>query len=530
MHLKKEAIKGDSQAVQQLIDSLAEEVSFSQWPGEVELGGSIQSLLEGFLNDAFSIDYPEINNSLKVFNRVSTARRLLDTLSSIEPVWLVNNTQIDKSNSWSERIDKHLSVPKTFSDTLPVTLRLNSLDYTIVEYNGTLRVGGNYRKDKENFGISMKLDMVLKYANAEDFYVKLDPHTTDRFQNLDLDSRKLEYSRIKHTPFTSLYKFGRDLPLFRKTSTEIKLSNLATLAILSHNGNIEGSLDSIKGEPKKTASYFKDNSLYTVVEIEGLKVWDGKVGDIKSQPRLLQTLIEEVSTIPDFDSFTSVQCDIQVFVYDSSDQMLYKQLATLKLNKVKLDFCGTIINEGEVIKKEAPSSIDLERLAVDNTKIKDIQDKFEDRITRSITVTYDPSTKDFDLSVLGFLKELPQVSTEDSKDFVYHCYLDKDATDILSSQSLDLIKGWKEFKSEIDWYDYADKDDFIFYLDMSVSIPTRNKEDEILKYTGTLAIEPESKIKTNLTVSLKAMKLNSTRDRDYKPKSPVNRYADLDLD
>ena len=168
MHLKKEAIKGDSQAVQQLIDSLAEEVSFSQWPGEVELGGSIQSLLEGFLNDAFSIDYPEINNSLKVFNRVSTARRLLDTLSSIEPVWLVNNTQIDKSNSWSERIDKHLSVPKTFSDTLPVTLRLNSLDYTIVEYNGTLRVGGNYRKDKENFGISMKLDMVLKYANAED--------------------------------------------------------------------------------------------------------------------------------------------------------------------------------------------------------------------------------------------------------------------------------------------------------------------------------------------------------------------------
>ena len=34
MRVKKEAIKGNKEAVQELIDSLAESVSFSKWPGE----------------------------------------------------------------------------------------------------------------------------------------------------------------------------------------------------------------------------------------------------------------------------------------------------------------------------------------------------------------------------------------------------------------------------------------------------------------------------------------------------------------
>jgi hypothetical protein len=532
MRVKKEAIVGDKEAVQELIDSLAEKVSFSQWPGEIELGGDIQPMLEGFLNEAFSMDYPEINNSLKLFTRVSTARRVFDTLSSIEPVWLVNNTQIDKSNSWADRVNKSLSVPKTFAEVLPVTLRFNSFNYTLIEYNGSIRIGGNYRKDKENFGISMKLDMELKYASAEDYYVKLDPHNTNRFQDLDFDSRKLEYTKVQHTPFKSLFKLGKDLPLFRKSSTSIKPSNLSSLAILAYNGNIEGSLTGIQGDEKKTDRFFSENKYYTKIEIEGLPFWNGKTGSSIEQPRLMSTLINEVLAIPKADLLNRVACDIQVFTFDQEDNIVYKQLGTLGLRLVGNDICGTIIEEKQLVKVNKPASIDFERLERDNIKIKDIQSKFEDYINRSTSITYKPDTKDFDLSVLSFIKELPNVllTEEEQSNFVFRCYLDKDPVDILTANSLDQVKSWKEFKSEISWYDYSSSttEEFVFDLNLEVIIPSSKKEEVIIKYNGTLAIEFESPIKTNLTVSLKAEKLRTTVDRDYIPKSPVNRFADLD--
>ena len=532
MRVKKEAIKGNKEAVQELIDSLAESVSFSKWPGELNLGDNIQPMIEDFLNEAFSIDYPDITNSLKLFTRVSTARKIFDTLSSIEPVWLINNTQIDKSNSWADRVNRSLSVPRTFADILPVTLRLNSLNYTLIEYNGSLRVGGNYRKEKENFGISLKMEMKLKYANAEDYYVKLDPHTTNRFQDLDLDSRKIEYTKIQHTPFKSLFKLGKDIPLFRKSSTSIKPSNLSSIVILSNNGDIEGSLTGIQGDEKKTELFFKSNKYYTNIEIEGMLFWNGKTGTIKEQPRLMKTIIEEVQSIPNGDKFNKVECGIQVFVLDQNDSIVYKQLGILGLSIIKNDICGTIVEEKPMIKVHKTFTIDLERLERDNIKIKDIQSKFEDYINRSTSITYKPDTKDFDLSVLSFIKELPDVllTEEDQSNFDFRCYLDKDSVDILTVGSLDQVKSWKEFKSEISLYEYSSPttEEFIFDLNLEVLLFSSKKEEVIIKYNGTLAIELESPIKTNLTESLKAEKLRTTVDRSYIPKSPVNRFADLD--
>ena len=49
-----------------------------------------------------------------------------------------------------------------------------------------------------------------------------------------------------------------------------------------------------------------------------------------------------------------------------------------------------------------------------------------------------------------------------------------------------------------------------------------------MEYSGSLSVELESKLKTNLYVDLKAKKLNTSLDRDYIPKKPVDRYANLE--
>lgn len=529
MRIRKESIKGDSASVQNLIEALAENISFAQWPGEIELGGTVEEMLKGFLNTACSIDYPDFNNSLKIFNRISTVRRLFDSLSSIELSWLVNNTLIDKSDSWAVRVNEQLAKPKTFAEVLPITLRFNALKYTIIEYNGSIRIGGNYRKEKQNFGISMKLEMKLKYANAEDFHTELDPHTTNRYQDLDLDSRKLEYTRIKHTPFTSLYCLGKELPLFSKTSSFIKPNRLATLALVAEIGDLLTPPDSIKGSSKQTTQYFTENKLYTVVEIEGMKVWDGKKGIPVEQPKLLGTLMDEATAIPMADSFAYVECDIQVFVYNSEDKMLFKQLAKLNIAKIKNDFCGTVVDEKSIVKKEEPSKIELERIERDNIKLKEIQDLFDSSIHRSTDIS--TRTQDVDIQVMSFLKEIPHVAVpeENYKDFDFLMSLDGEDLYLDNMDSLSKLHSWGEFKKDLSDYDYSSKDEFVFDLTLSASIEG-NKKDAVLDYKGTLNIVPINKSKLSLSVSLAANKLASSASRDYFKKSPVNRFATLDID
>lgn len=535
MRIKKEAIIGNKEAIQDLIDSLAEEVSYGpKYPGDIKLNGSIEDLIRDFLHTCFSIDYPTINNGLKLFNRVTTARRILDNLPSLSVVWLVNNINIEKTSSWVDRIDANFKKPKQFADNLPVTLRIDSFNYTIIEYNGSLRVGGTWRKEKEAFGTSLTIEMKQKFADANDYYVKLDPHTNDRFQDLDLDSRKLEYTKIQHTPFKSLFCFGKDLPLFRKNATSIKPSDLASLALVVYNGTVEGNLSGLKGDKKKTELFFSDNKYYTNIEIEGLQVWNGKTGESKEQARLLRTLIDEVSALHKADAFNSVACDIQVFVLDQDDNVIYKQLATLAIREIKNDFCGTISEEKSLVQVSKPASLDLERLERDNTIIKNIQSKFDDFINRSSSITYTPDTEDFDISVLSFLKELKDyiLPEELQKDFIMRCYLDKEKEDLFDLQSLDQLKVWKEFKADTQWYDYKSltTEEFVFDIDLDVFMKTMRKEEKILTYSGSFSIELESKIKTNLSVNMKAKKLNTSIDKEYIPKKAIDRFSDLELD
>ena len=131
----KEAIIGDRDAVQELVDSLSQEGHFSQYPGDVELGGSIQEKIENFLNLCFSI-YPSASNKLGLFKDMWAVKRVFDSLSSFKAVWIVGNNIVDPKVYWSKDIDSNFTKKGQFAEVLPVVLRLNSAGFTVVEWGG----------------------------------------------------------------------------------------------------------------------------------------------------------------------------------------------------------------------------------------------------------------------------------------------------------------------------------------------------------------------------------------------------------
>ena len=538
MRIMKEAIKSSPENIQLFVDSLSEEVAYSKYPGSIPFDGDVYDMTISYLDECFSVkDFPEIHNSLKLFNRITTARKVLDTLASIEVVWLLNHSDVSKDRSWAEnRINPNFTKTKNFSDFLPVTLKFVSVGYTVAEYNGELRIGGHYRKESNDFGMSMKIKMNLKYATSDGFYSSVDDHSTDRFSDLDLESfnRKLEYKKITHVPFNSLYKIGEDLPLFRKRDNAIDPDLLASLVILAEKGNVLGSLVGIDGDGRKTEPWFRKGEYSTVVEIDGICVYDGRTGESKAQPRLLSVIRDEADKIPEGDIFLRTEYDIKVSVYNLENKLWCYQLGTLTIRKIKNDYCGTILKQKSLVQKYYFPDLELERLERNNVTIKEIQKDFEDSVKRKTTVLYKIGTDSFDSSVLSFLKEIKDVVLPegDSSKFIFSCYVGEDKKDIYSSSfsSLLSLDEWKEFISEAEDYSYTSHvtEEFVFDLYLPVYIETRNKQVQIMEYSGSLSVELESKLKTNLYVDLKAKKLNTSLDRDYIPKKPVDRYANLE--
>ena len=168
----------------------------------------------------------------------------------------------------------------------------------------------------------------------------------------------------------------------------------------------------VQGEEKKINSWIQSNILYTEVQIEGLRIWDGKSGSSKEQPKLLNTLKEEVDAIPSGDAFLRVECDIKVLAYNNESKLAYIQLATLSIRKIKNDYCGTVVNEQEIKEISKSPLLDLERLERDNIAVQDIQSKFEDSVNRKNVIISKVGSTRFNEDVLSFLKELPSVVSE----------------------------------------------------------------------------------------------------------------------
>jgi hypothetical protein len=306
---------------------------------------------------------------------------------------------------------------------------------------------------------------------------------------------------------------------------------LSHIAILASNGSIVGGTDSVQGDRKKTETYFRENKLYTNVEIEGLQVWDGRQGLAIEQPRLIQTIVREVDEVPLADKFVHTEYDIQVFLFNQNDQMLYKQLAKLTITKQGSKYLGTILQQKEMKKVEQPAGLDLERIERDNDSLKDIQALFSDSINRDSFVSSQVNTKEFDQSVLSFIKDTQKVIVENDSDLQIdsHCYLGDDKQDLFELKFLDQLPEWSDFKKEAESYDYtsAVTDEFEFDLSIEVVLPVKSKEEQVLLYTGTLSIELEKPRRTNISVSLTANKTISG-GREYKPKRISNRFSDLD--
>lgn len=537
--LKCEAIKGDAKILQPMIDALKDPVKNIKEPGAQPVNSDISDVVINFLNDCCSYDGEEFKNDMGVFGRSTTGRRLFDSLPSLEIVWYLNNEGLDK-NGWRTLINANLAQPKpkAFSIEMPAMMRFVVKGYTIVEYKGVFKVSGSPRPtDKTMYGLTFKIAMSLKYAQAEDFWTKLNPPTDDYFSGLDMDdedSYKKEYTKVSHVPFTSLFKDGVDVILFRSVNKSFRPSTLSSLVFIANGKELLDSGVGIHGDSKKTDTWFKQTHSYTVVEVEGMVVYDGKKDVCPERPRLLNLIKDEVDSLPLADSYLSAEYDIQVFVYDEDGDLSYKQLATLKMVKNKNDYCGTIINERPLIPVSKPKKMDFERLERDNTILKEIQNEFVDSFTTKESISVDVKDPYFSDHILSFIRSTKDSLLEDpslNRDFIISGSLDDTRYDLFNIKSLKEIPVWNDFLDELEKYDYTSTitEEFVFDLTYRLMLRTLKGKEEILRYVGTLSMELESPVKTIVRISMKSQKTKTEIPRDYLPKPLINRYSDLDF-
>lgn len=536
--LKCEAIKGDAQSLQPMIDALNENPSRIKEPGAQPINSDISDVVINFLDECCSFDGIEFKNAMGVFGRSTTGRRLLDPLSSLEIVWYLNNESL-KSKGWREMINSKLAQPKPrfFEVEMPATLRFNIKGYTIVEYNGVFKVSGSPKQpEKVMYGLTFRINMKLKYAQADDFWTKTNQPSDDYFGGLDMDDEQYikEYSKVKHVPFTSLFKDGKDIDLFRSVNKSFKPNTLASLVLVANGKELLNNGNGVKGEGKKTDIWFTQTHSYTKVEVEGFIIYDGKKDICPERPRLMNLIKEEVDSLPEADTYLSAEYDIQVFVYDQDDDLSYKQMATLRMTKVKNTYCGTIIHEKQLIPVSKPKMMDFERLERDNNIVKDIQKDFSDSINIKEKLgvdVKDPLYSDYVLKIIESSKEYILYDKDIKRDFILEGYLEDTGYDLFKIKSLEEIPVWKEFLSEAEMYDYSSTttEEFVFDLTFKVMLKTLKGKEEILQYKGSLSLEMESPIKTNVRITMKAKKTNTTIDREYLPKAMINRYSDLDI-
>jgi hypothetical protein len=534
--LKCEAIKGDAAVLQPMIDALNENPSRVKEPGAQPRNSDISNVVINFLNECCSFDGVEFQNAMGIFGRSTTGRKFFDSLSSLDIVWYLNNETLDNTG-WRDIINVNLTQPKPryFEVTLPVMLRFNVKGYTIVEYQGIFKVSGSPKQpEKTMYGLTFRINMNLKYAQAQDFWTKLNPPADDYFSGLDMDSYTREYTKITHVPFTSLFKDGKEVDLFRRVNNSFKSGTLASLVLLANGKELINGDKGVHGEGKKTEIWFNETHSYTVVEVEGFVIYDGKQDICPDRPRLLTLIKEEVDSLPEADLYLSAEYDIQVFVYDQDNDLSYKQMATLKMTKIKNTYCGTIIKEQPLIPVSKPRMLDLNRLERDNDIVKDIQKDFVDNLELKDTLVIDTKDPYFSDHILSFIRSARASILEDpetARDFILSGYLDGTRYDLFHIKSLKDIPVWNDFLDDLEKYDYSKSttEEFVFDLNFSVMLKTLKGKEEVLQYVGTLSLELETPIKTKLHISTKAKKTKTTIQRDYLPKGTINRYSDLDL-
>ena len=546
---KKEAIVGIPSEIENLANSLKQRVEDSCYPGKVDVGGDVSDKIIDFLNTCFSLDdFPNIHDELGLFNRITTARKIFDSLSSFEVHWVINGVDISKSDAWIERVNRCYQERRNFKDDVSILLRLDSFGNTIVEYEGTLSIGGTYSKPNNNYGTSLKISMELKFAqmDIDTFHPSVDPHTTNRFSDLELDlnnrALKKEYKKVMHIPFTSLFKVpksGEYKDLFDSYDDGISPRSIANLVLVATKGQIIGSvvgIDGLAGDGRKVEPWIRKGGYSTKVDIEGLCIYDGRTGSEKLQKRLMTSIKDEVNSVPNADAFLRTEYDISAYLYDSNGVMVYSQIGKLSIIKKSHSYCGKIIWQGDLIEKQQPLPFDLstERLERDNITLKDLQDEFDNTIKRTTSCSFNIGSNDFNRFALSFIKETKDTLLPDSEKDRFHytgCLDNNKNVDVFSTSTLLNISEWSDFVEEAESYEYNNHVTEEYVFDFSIMIYLSNKKNKsipILEYVGDFSVELESKSKTNLRIELKAKKLNTNSDRDYLPKAPVSRYSNLD--
>ena len=422
------------------------------------------------------------------------------------------------------------------------------MNNTIVEYEGTLYIGGTYSKPNNNYGTSLKIEMELKYAlmDTDRFHPSVDPHTTNRFSDLDFNSRKhirKEYKKVVHLPFNPLFKVpksGEYKELFDSYSDSISVRDIANIVIVATQGKIIGSVDGVDGldgDGRKVKPWFEKGFYSTKIDVEGLCVYDGRIGTEIKQTRLINTIKDEVDSVPSSDASLRTEYDIAVYLYDSNNILIYYQLGTLSIIKKGRDsYCGRIIRQQNMIEKQHPQPLnfEFEKLIRDNVALKNIQNEFNSPIERKSSTTQKLGTDGFDREVLSFIKDTSDffLPKDHKGTFSFVAYLDNNKdVNLFSIKSLEYVKEWSDFIKESSVYTYNNHVTEEYVFDFSVIVYLDNKKKKstpILEYKGDLSIELESKNKTNMRISLKAKKLNTDIDRDYLPKPSVGRYNNLD--
>lgn len=476
-----------------------ENVNGSIWPNSnkdsIDPGSDVYPLIKLCLEDSLSVS-ESVEDNLSLFKNKRKAVNLVDQMN-IKSFWYVNNTPLsEKTPDWcTNRVNSLLTKKYTSqSSTFQAFLLFKAYDNVLFRYDGTLKIGVHYRINEHKYGITVNPSLTLTYVIEDDAQLNSkDNKETDLTKMLDFDSNirglNVELMKRKVNPIKSLINNVSDFAFLPSRQTNTKSfseDKLSKICLLCSNGNAISKVDS------KTSSYIQSNRLSSVVEIDGIIVYDGRRS--KDVPRLIDLIYREISRIETYDSLFSMYLDFLVKVIGTEGQTLMYQTCNLKLtlSRVFINVSTEGINpvKNMDVKVNRFSDLELEYVVRDNIKRLELSSPLDKRI--NISKSYNNSYSLKSLSVFtNNLKSLSKTVANyilgdlDKNEYSISISLDGNS-DLITDNNLVSRSYVKELFDEL--RSLSDDEELVMDLKVIVFYTLYNRTSEIFGYKGTFSV------------------------------------------
>lgn len=476
-----------------------ENVKGSIWPNSnkdsIEPGSDVYPLIKLCLEDSLSVS-DSVEDNLSLFKNKGKAINLVDQMN-IQSFWYVNNTPLsEKTPEWCEqRVNPLLTKKYTSqSSTFQAFLLFKTYDNVLFRYDGTLKIGVHYRIKEQTYGITVNPNLTLTYAIEDNAQLNSkDNKETDLMKMLDFDSNirsmNVELMKRKVNPIKSLINNVSDFSILPSIQTNIKSfseEKLSKICLLCSNGSTISKVDS------KISSYIQNNKLSSVIEIDGIIVYDGNKS--KDVPRLLDLIYREINRIETYDSLFSMSLDFLVKIVDTEGNTLMYQTCNLKLtlSRVFINVSTENINPVTNIENKVDrfSDLELEYVIRDKTKRLELSSPLDKRININKSYSNSYSLKSLSMFVNN-LKSLSKTVINyilgdlDKKAYSVSISLDSN-TDLITDNNLRGQSYVKELFDELG--SLSDNEELVMDLKVIVFYTLYHRTAEIFEYKGTFSV------------------------------------------